>query len=342
MRYERSRILKKIPFARLLFSTQLFASPSAVMCAAVNAIGVSSGANKPSAFMPNSKMSDPPIPVAPDEQGLAASSVSSVVQEVKDSEPTPDEILQVKKIWEGINNAKSRPIGDQPRPMISMMNIDLSPGSTPPVVRVSVQTGTILSFMDVSGKEWPISAIVNMSADAIDAQEKPIVGSAGNSMFAKIKRNGATGNLGVFLKDFSTPIVITLLSGQKDSDYRVDFRIPAILRSGSPGGAGGDGATGVNVSKTEWDERLSSALMNITPDGCKSQSTSNKDVSVWQCEKSQSIIRSKGVLLSPAPLDGKKLVASDSTKSYLIPSSPILSMLVNGSVVSVRITNKDN
>ncbi len=298
---------------------------------AVDAVGGKSatpGSNK----TPVATTSPPPVPLAPDE--------SAIVTEIRASEPTPEEILQIKKIWQDLNNAKGRPIGDQPKPVIIQTDLDLSPGSTPPVVRVSNQTGSIMTFLDASGKIWPIAHVENMSPDIIDAQDKPIEGSSGNSMFAKIKRFGASGNLGVFLKDLTTPIIITILSGQKDVDYRVDFRVPALIRPTTPGAPSASEAGGV-VSKTEWDDRLANALMTITPDGCKAQNTSNPETSVWACEKNQSIIRSKGVLLSPAPLNGKKLVASDSTKAYLIPSSPVLSMLINGVTVSVRITSKD-
>jgi intracellular multiplication protein IcmK len=315
--------------AILLSSDMAAASPSDML--GKTAATISGNVNAPPSpgADTSSPTSFPPFPLASDE--------SPIVDEIKASEPTPEEILQIKKIWQDVNNAKGRPIGDQPRPVITTVSIDLSPGSTPPVVRVSNQTGSIMVFLDATGKEWPIAHVVNMSQDTIDAQDKPIEGSAGNSLFAKIKRYGASGNIGVFLKDLSTPIIITMLSGQKDVDYRVDFRVPARIRPSTSDQPGAVAA----VSKTEWDDRLSNALMAITPAGCKAQNTSSPDVMVWACEKSQSIIRSKGVLLSPAPLNGRKLVASDSTKAYLIPSSPVLSMLMNGITASIRVTNKD-
>lgn len=290
-------------------------------------------------------LSDPPIPMSSADR---ANSVSPIVQEVKDSEPTKEEILQVKKVWAEVNDAKGRPVGDQAKPTISLVNVDLSPGSTPPIVRTAMGSGSIISFIDATGRDWPIVSITNMSESTVEVPSKPIEG-APNSMSVKIKIEGASGNFAVFLEGSTTPVVVTALSSQKNIDYRVDMRIPAIRKVGKSGGAGqvgtisDSGAQSLEngVSRTAWDDKLSDALMNLTPSGCKAKSTSNVDVSVWECDGKQSIVRSKGVMLSPATLNNRKLIASDSTKAYLIPSTPILSMLINGSSTSVKVTDKE-
>lgn len=326
------------------FSSSVIASPSEMMKLAADAIGDKTVNYKNSILSPIASVSNPPIPLAPDEQKQNGSG-SPLVKEVESSEPSPEEILAIKKIWANINAAKSRPVGDQPRPVISTMNVDLSPGSTPPIVRVSDQTGTILSFLDANGNEWKITHVINLSSGVIEAQDKPLSQNYGNTMYVKVKVSGTSGNIAIFLEDYSTPIIVTVLSAQKDVDYRVDFRIPALINVG--GSKGGGLTTNGSYSqdtqgsgRTEWDDKMVTASMGIKPDGCDPKKTSNKDVMVWSCDKEQFIIRSHGVLLSPAPLNGKKIIASDMTKVYVIPASPILSMLINKSVASVVISEK--
>lgn len=250
-----------------------------------------------------------------------------LVGEVKKREPTPEEIAQIKLIWEQMRRVQEKPAGDQPRPVISMTNVDLSPGSTPPMVRLSNSTGAILMFMDMYGHKWAIDHVSNLSEADLDAQDKPADSTKEqSSVFVKAKKFGASGNLAVFLKDLDTPIIITFLAGQKDVDYRVDFRIPAS-REGVVSGA---------AEKQIFDTRLSYALMSVSPDGCTPAKTDNPEILAWNCMK-DAIIRSSGILLSPATIDGKKASGADGTHAYLIPMTPVVSMMVGGKAVSVKI-----
>lgn len=251
-----------------------------------------------------------------------------LVGEVRSREPTSEDIGQIKTIWEEMRRAQEKPAGDQPRPVISMVNLDLSPGSTPPLVRISNQTGAILLFMDSSGKRWAIDHVTNLSDNAIETQDKPFDQTKDqSSIFVKAKRFGATGNVAVYLRGFDTPIIITLLAGQKDVDYRVDFRVPANINGQS---------TSISPDRQEFDARLTSAIMGITPTECGALSSDSREVSAWQC-RDGIIIRSGGILLSPATIDGKKIVGSDGTRAYLIPDTPVVSMMSGGKSIVVTL-----
>ncbi|EQD35228.1 IcmK protein, partial [mine drainage metagenome] len=156
-----------------------------------------------------------------------------------------------------------------------------------------------------------------MSSNEIDVGDKPLDPKVEqNSFFAKAKRYGSIGNVAVFLKNLPTPIIITLLAGQRNSDYRVDFRVPAYLaaKDGKPG-----------YEKKWFDDRLASATMGITPQGCERYHASAKEVMAWGCggsapsEQQTMIVRVDGMLLSPSPIDGKKVDSLDGTKVYEVP-----------------------
>lgn len=254
-----------------------------------------------------------------------------LVEEIRAREPTLDELREIKKLWNSMKNIQERPAGDQPRPTISMMNLNLAPGATPPLVRISDQTGVILTFLDANGKKWPVELVRNLSAHEVEAEEKPAIKDQ-NSVFVKAKRAGGLGNIAVFLRDFDTPIVITLLAGQKDVDYRMDFRVPATID-----GRGGDG---VVTPSQQFDDRLVSSIMGITPAGCKKRKTDNVSVMAWACGDEQ-IIRARGILLAPATIDGKRIVGQSDTSAWVIPQTPVVSMLIGGASVSVRLGDND-
>lgn len=257
----------------------------------------------------------------------AAVDTKDFVEQVTEREPTKEELIKIKKLWEGMRSVQEKSVAEQPRPTISMMNLDLSPGSTPPLVRISNQTGVLMMFMDANGKRWPVEHVDSLSDNEIEVQNKPYEkGHNQYSVFAKAKRSGAIGNVAIFLRDFDTPIIVTLLAGQKEVDYRVDFRVPSSL----------DGSAIGLQYKSEFDDRLSAAVMGITPSGCTPQSSDDKSLMAWQCQ-SDSIIRSRGILLSPATLDGKKVSGSDGTNAYLIPTTPVVSMAYDGEIKSVKL-----
>lgn len=250
-----------------------------------------------------------------------------LVEEVKSREPTVDELIKIKQIWEGMRRVQEKPSGDQPRPVISMTNVNLSPGSTPPMVRISNNTGVIMMFMDMHGRKWPVDHVTNLSENQLETPEKPVdAAKEQSSVYVKAKKFGATGNVAVFLKNFDTPVIITFLAGQGNVDYRVDFRIPASLDNASAGSS----------DRQEFDDRLASAVMGITPAGCSIEKSDSRSVLAWKCEKDM-VIRSSGILLSPATIDGKKASGADGTNAYVIPVTPVVSMMMDGSAKTIKL-----
>lgn len=270
-------------------------------------------------------------PAAPAPDGTQAKAVTAnssdfdLVKEVQDREPTPDELRQIKKLWDDMRKVQEKPAGDQPKPVISMMNLDLSPGKTPPLVRISNQTGVILTFMDANGTKWPVERAVNLSDGEIEAEEKPAIENQ-NSVYAKAKKSGGFGNVAIFLKGFDVPVVITLLAGQKDVDYRVDFRVPAVI--------GGNSVSA--LPRQEFDDRLVPAIMGITPPGCKKAEVSDLSVMAWKCGN-ETVVRANGVLLSPATIDGKRVTGQGGINAWVVPSTPVVTMMYGGAEHYVKI-----
>ena len=257
---------------------------------------------------------------------------TDIVKDTSNGEPTPDEIRRIKSMWEEMRRAQETPVGPQPKPSISLINLNLSPGSTPPVVRVSSRTGVIMDFIDASGAPWYVDRVINMSENEIEVEGKPADKTVEqNSVFAKAKHFGSIGNVAIFLKKLPMPVIVTMLSGQKETDYRVDFRVPAYVNGDQP------------ISREDpsfFDNRLASATMGINPDGCLRFKTDSKQVMACGC-KDDMILRVDGTLLSPAPIDGKKVTSIDGSKAYIIPPSPVVSVAVDGHINLVNVEIKE-
>ncbi len=153
-----------------------------------------------------------------------------IIMQAKDvvSPFTPAEIRELHRDFDETRKAKAqKPVAVIPR--ISSISVDLSPGSTPPIVRSMQDEPTTLVFFDSTGAPWPLAAVPRMGSNAFAVQwlkGTPDVVITAESAYE------STG-MAVFLEGLATPIMIKLSSGEPDSnakvryvDYRLDLRIP--------------------------------------------------------------------------------------------------------------------
>src|SRR5690606_3025973 len=76
---------------------------------------------------------------------------------------------QIRQIIEEIHlrqGAASTPVNPGIVNQASQYVVDLSPGATPPVVRVAKGVGAIVNFVDSAGNPWPISFARNFHQEA--------------------------------------------------------------------------------------------------------------------------------------------------------------------------------
>lgn len=167
---------------------------------------------------------------APSGNGQPSLPPPPIIMQAKDivSPFTPGEIRELHRDFDETRKAKAqKPVTVIPR--ISSISVDLSPGSTPPIVRSMQDEPTTLVFFDSTGAPWPLAAVPRMGSNAFAAQwlkGTPDVVITAESAYE------STG-MAVFLEGLATPIMIKLSSGEPDSnakvryvDYRLDLRIP--------------------------------------------------------------------------------------------------------------------
>lgn len=135
----------------------------------------------------------------------------------------PADIRELHKRIDAAKKATSERPDGLPKPLATTVTVDLSPGATPPLVRVTPYHGAAVNFIDATGSPWPIVRAVNFTGKDFSV-ETPIEGGASITVNA----NGyyTNGNVAVYLKNLALPVVVALSSGQREMDYRLDLRIP--------------------------------------------------------------------------------------------------------------------
>lgn len=266
---------------------------------------------------------------------------SGFTQMESEASLTPDEIRFLKQLKWDAKRAMVDPVGEPPKPEVSMAEIDLSPGATPPLVRLSQNEGSSIVFTDIAGQPWPVQNFVNF-APKLTEVTRPIEG--GHVLSIEPKTQFGNGNVSVFLVGLPTPVTLTVLLGQRQVDYRVDLRVPKRL-AGAPSLPGGTAAYRVDdasfAQAASSDTILVDVIQNtVRYDNVQKTDTSTPDVLAWIRDSGKEktlLLRTQGILLSPVALDGKKLVSADGTRAYEVRMTPNVTVLLGGKAHNVSV-----
>ncbi len=143
---------------------------------------------------------------------------------------SPAQIRRLRELFGEIQQASTEIPGVPPRPTSASLIVNLAPGAVPPVVRLSAGFVTSLVFLDATGAAWPIQAYDIGDPKSFNIQWD----KKSNTLLMQAMNFYKQGNLAVMLKDLNTPIMVTLLPGQKAVDYRVDMQVPRMGPNAEP------------------------------------------------------------------------------------------------------------
>lgn len=235
---------------------------------------------------------------------------------------TPDQIIRMRKQDDKTQQAIATTPTAPPRPVSSTLTIDLSPGITPPVVRLSAGFVSSLVFVDSTGQQWPISdySLGNPKNFNIQWDRK------GNALFIQSTTTYSSANLAVRLVGLDTPVMLSLVSGQKDVDYRVDCQVQAR----GPNAAAplvGDGLPAINPS-------LLSVLDSVPPVGSQELKVSGGYGRAWLWN-GKLLFRTQLTVLSPAW--SATVSSPDGTRVYEMANTPLILASQNGKTVKIEL-----
>jgi intracellular multiplication protein IcmK len=213
-----------------------------------------------------------------------------------------------------------------PRAITSVEQVDLSPGATPPVIRLALGQGSTLSFMDAAGRPWPIADNLNFNGRAYNAQ------LLAPHLYAVTLLSKEIANLSIVLKGLPRPIVITVVPALDETDYLKEYTIPKFLDGLPPASIAAsakDGAQSFNSAE------LLDFLYRTPPKDAKSLTVKGlSDVMAWQTGSGKMVVRTSGMLVIPAFL--RRHTSAD-VSVFELPLSPVVSITQNGSLHRVSI-----
>ena len=270
---------------------------------------------------------------ANDQQDNAATSLPTKTYEAMQSQAfssmtrnlmplTPKQIKQLHSMYSKSRQAASSFAGTPPKPTASSVVPDLSPGSTPPVIRLLEGYITSLVFLDSTGEPWPIIAVDVGDPRSFNVQWD----HKGNTLLIQPLSAYKPANLAIIVKGLTIPVMLTLLPGQTAVDYRVDVRIPRLGPNAN--------TSMINHLPSTSNVQLLSALDGIPPAGSKELEVQGGDAQVWQL-KGELYLRTQMTLLSPSWIS--TISSGDGTHAYLLQTSPILLALNHGKIVQLKI-----
>lgn len=271
----------------------------------------------------------PPAPLPMNPLPSPALGSSLINEALDNTNPlTPDEVRTLRRELEVRKSALTENISGRapPRPTTSIFNLDLSPGVTPPVVRVEVGQGSIISFLDAGGRPWPARVADNFSPNVLTlsqfTEHQLSIGTT----------SGIPINAGVAVALEGIPVAITfsVISGQPVVDTQVHMVVPQY-KNGPPPGVG---VLRGEPSLTAGD--LMSYLLRTPPASARKLTVEGLPGALaWQVSGSRMVLRSKEMVASGAfRVQG----IGDGTFVYELPLSPQVRVVQGDRFNSIRIS----
>jgi intracellular multiplication protein IcmK len=237
---------------------------------------------------------------------------------------SPNQILNLHNRLDDTQRAAATPAYSRsPEPTSTSLVLNLSPGASPPVIRLALGFVSSLVFVDSTGAPWPIEAydIGNPTAFNITWNKK------NNTLMLQARAAYTYGNMAVKLVDLNTPVMLTLVPGQRVVDYRVDLRVPGLGPNAKPDIIG-------SGLPDEADERLLNVLDGIPPDGSKRLRLVGADAEAWLIDDTI-FLRTRFNVLSPAWL--ATMSSADGMNAYKMATTPLILLSRYGKTTQLHI-----
>ncbi len=261
------------------------------------------------------------LPTEADNETIDAKAFENVTRQIFPL--TTEQVLQLKQLHDAQEYAQVATPGTPPKPTATSQLVNLSPGSTPPVIRLSQGFVSSLVFLDSTGSPWPISAYDLGDPAAFNVQWD----KTSNTLMIQSSKLYTYGNLAVRLEGLNTPVMLTLIPGQKAVDYRVDLRIQGF----GPHAKNMPMEEGIPPSASDL---LLHVLDGVPPPGSQRLTVSGGDARAWFLNDLM-YVRTNLTILSPGWL--ASMTSADGMHAYEMQKSPVLLVSWHGKVMQLKV-----
>jgi intracellular multiplication protein IcmK len=178
-------------------------------------------------------------------------------------------------------------------------------------------------FLDSTGAPWPLVGydLGDPGAFSIQWDKKS------NLLMIQSKKMYTYGNIAIKLAGLNTPVMLTLVPGQKAIDYRIDMRVQGF------GPNAKDLPTGLGLPASA-DNVLLSVLEGIAPNGSTELTVKGGPASAWKLGD-KLYVRTGLKILSPGWL--ATMNSGDGTNAYEMQIAPVLLVSWHGRVMQLQI-----
>ncbi len=237
----------------------------------------------------------------------------------------PSQIHELHKQYDQTQLAIHSTPGAPPQPISSTVTVDLSPGAIPPILRLATGFVTSIVFVDSTGQPWPVAdySLGNPAGFNIKWDNKT------NTLFIQSLKDHISGNMAVRLGDLDTPIMISLVTGQKDVDYRVDMQVPGT-------GPNAEAPVLDNNSMSQGTSHALLAVLDGVPPSGSIELNVAKDYGRAWLYNGKLLFRTKLTVLSPAW--SASVSSPDGTKVYELMNTPLILASQNGKTIKIELT----
>lgn len=235
---------------------------------------------------------------------------------------SPAQIRRLRELFSEIQESSTEIPGVPPRPTSTSMIVNLAPGAVPPVVRLSAGFVTSLVFLDATGAAWPIEAYDIGDPKSFNIQWD----KKSNTLLIQAMNFYKQGNLAVMLKDLNTPIMVTLLPGQKAVDYRVDMQVPRMGPNAEPA---------MNGLPSGANPELLNVLNGMPPAQGKALKVMGGECQAWVTE-SKLFLRTPLTIISPSWVS--MMSGPDGAiHAYELPKASVILALQQGKMIKLTV-----
>lgn len=276
---------------------------------------------KPSTIPSTSTMSDGDKMLGPVPPSIADQAFNQVTDQLFPL--SGEQIIRLHQLFNADEFAKAATPGTPPRPTATSQFVNLAPGATPPVIRLARGFVTSMVFLDSTGAPWPIAAYDLGDPSAFNIQWD----KTGNTMMIQASKLYTYGNLAIRLQGLNTPVMMTLVPGQKAVDYRVDLRMQGYGPNAKATPTGRSVPPGAN-------QLLLSVLDGVPPAGSSRLTVSGGDAKAWLLGD-KVYVRTRLTVLSPGWIS--TMTSADGMHVYEMQKSPVLLVSWHGKVMQVKL-----
>lgn len=245
----------------------------------------------------------------------------------------PEEVRILLERFDRTQESVEVPIYPAPKPLMTVDTLTMDPGSQPKVIKTGLGHITVVNFIDITGKPWPVRTI--SWAGDFEVMESTVAEDEYENVLKITPQNEyARGNMSVSLVGLQTPIIMILETNRDEVHYRFDATIPEQ----GPFAETPLIDRGITLAAGRAD--VSALLQGMIPNSALKLNVSGIDGRTTAYNyNGMTYLRTPLTLLSPAWRNSA--TSADGMRVYEIQNTPVVLLSDKGKMVRAQLSDRE-